>query len=104
MKYQFQFRELSQLKRRSQDVAALLKHLSHPQRLLVLCGLIGGERSAGEIERICGASQSSVSQFLKGMRLDGLIESRRDGRHIYYRIADKRVIELVRLLYRIFCR
>jgi ArsR family transcriptional regulator len=92
------------MRRRSEDVAALLKHLSHPQRLLVLCSLADGEKSVGEIEVACGASQSAVSQFLKGMRLDGLIESRREGKMVYYKIADKRVMELMRSLYSIFCK
>lgn len=82
----------------------LLKQLSHPQRLLILCSLAEGEKSVGEIEQACGASQSAVSQFLKGMRLEGLIEPRRDGKQVYYKIEDKRVLELIRSLYRIFCK
>lgn len=63
-----------------------------------------GERSVGQIEEACGASQSAVSQFLKSMRLEGLIEPRRDGKQVFYRIVDKRVLELIRSLYQIFCR
>lgn len=91
------------LRRRSADVAALLKQLSHPQRLLVLCSLADGEKSVSEIEAVCGASQSAVSQFLKGMRLEGLIEPRREGKKVYYRIVDRRILELIKSLYRIFC-
>lgn len=91
-------RELNDLRRRSENVAALLKQLSHPQRLLILCSMLEGERSVGEIEQSCGASQSSVSQFLKGMRLEGLVESRRDGRQIYYKILDKRIHKLLKAL------
>ncbi len=63
-----------------------------------------GEKSVGEIEEVCGGSQSAVSQFLKGMRLEGLIEPRRDGKQVFYRIVDKRVLDLIRSLYLIFCR
>lgn len=63
-----------------------------------------GEKSVSEIELACGASQSAVSQFLKGMRLEGLIESRREGKQIYYKIVDKRVLKLIKSLYLIFCR
>lgn len=104
MKSQVGTKPLSELKRRSEDVAALLKQLSHPQRLLILCSMAEGEKSVGEIEDICGASQSAVSQFLKGMRLEGLIESRREGKQVYYKIVDKRVLDLIKSLYQIFCR
>lgn len=104
MKSQGNAKTLSELRRRSEDVAALLKQLSHPQRLLILCSMAEGEKSVGEIEQACGASQSAVSQFLKGMRLEGLIESRREGKQVYYRIVDKRGLELIKSLYKIFCR
>lgn len=96
-------KSLSELKRKSGDVAALLKQLSHPQRLLILCSLAAGEKSVGQIEEVCGASQSAVSQFLKSMRLDGLIESRRDGKQVFYRIVDDRVLTLIKSLSNIFC-
>ncbi len=104
MKSQVATKIMSDLRRRSEGVAALLKQLSHPQRLLILCCMAEGEKSVGEIEKACGASQSAVSQFLKGMRLEGLIESRREGKQVYYKIVDKRVLELIRSLYQIFCK
>ncbi len=104
MKNQVGFKDLSKMKQRSEDVAALLKHLSHPQRLLILCSLAEGEKSVGEIENACGASQSAVSQFLKGMRLEGLIEARRDGKQVYYSIVDPKIFELMKSLYSIFCK
>ncbi|MGE3974696.1 MAG: ArsR/SmtB family transcription factor [Bdellovibrionales bacterium] len=104
MKSQGKAKTLAHLRRQSEGVAALLKQLSHPQRLFILCSLAEGEKSVGEIEKICGASQSAVSQFLKGMRLERLIESRREGKQVFYKIVDKRVLELIRSLYHIFCR
>lgn len=103
MKSQAPSKTLAQLKRQSEDVAALLKQLSHPQRLLILCSMAESEKSVGEIETACGASQSAVSQFLKSMRLDGMIESRREGKLVYYRIVDPHVHELIKSLYKIFC-
>lgn len=104
MKGQNKAKILSKLRHRSEGVAALLKQLSHPKRLLILCGLAEGEKSVAEIEHTCGASQSAVSQFLKGMRLEGLIDSRPDGKRVYYKIVDKRVLKLIRSLYKIFCK
>lgn len=104
MKSQGAVKTMSELRRQSEGVAALLKQLSHPQRLLILCSMAEGEKSVSEIEEACGASQSAVSQFLKGMRLEGLIDFRRDGKQVYYKIVDKRVLELIKSLYQIFCK
>lgn len=104
MKSQGTDKTISKLRQQSEGVAALLKQLSHPQRLLILCSMADGEKSVGEIEKVCGASQSAVSQFLKGMRLEGLVDSRREGKQVYYKIVDKRVHELIKSLYQIFCK
>ena len=96
-------KNLRQLKKQSETVAVLLKQVSHPQRLLILCSLAEREMSVGEIEEACGASQSAVSQFLKVMRLEGLVDARRGGKQVFYRVADERVLELMKSLYRIFC-
>lgn len=103
MKSQGQVHSFSDLRRQSEEVAALLKQLAHPQRLLILCAIAQGEKSVSEIERLCGASQSAVSQFLKGMRLEGLVKARRDGKQVYYKIVDKRVLDLIKSFYRVFC-
>lgn len=104
MKSQDDPKNLSKLRQRSEEVAGLLKQLGHPQRLLILCSMVDGEKTVREIEDACGASQSAVSQFLKGMRLLGMLESRREGKQIYYRIVDKRVHGLIQAIYRIFCK
>lgn len=104
MKSQGAMRSIAQLRKKADDVASLLKQLSHPQRLLILCSLVGGEKSVRDIESACESSQSAVSQFLKSMRLEGLIEARREGKQIFYRIADKRILELMGSLYTIFCK
>jgi DNA-binding transcriptional ArsR family regulator len=103
MKSQATSKPMVKLKKHATEVSGLLKHMSHPQRLLILCSLAEGEKSVGDIEVACGASQSAVSQFLKGMRLEGLIGSRREGQHVYYEIADPRLLELMKSLYAIFC-
>lgn len=103
MKSQVSLKQISRLKRQSEEVSSLLKQLSHPQRLLILCSLIEGEKSVGEIESFCGASQSAVSQFLKNLRLEGLVDFRREGKQVLYRIEDERITELMKSLYLIFC-
>lgn len=84
-------------------VAGLMKALAHPQRLMLLCHIASGEKTVGELEELCGASQSAVSQFLNRMRLEGLITSDKRGLYVYYRIADPRVKKLISALHDIFC-
>lgn len=84
-------------------VAGLMKALAHPQRLMLLCHLSTGEKTVGELEELCGASQSAVSQFLNRMRLEGLIASEKRGLFVFYRIEDPRVKKLITALHDIFC-
>jgi DNA-binding transcriptional ArsR family regulator len=86
------------------DVSRVLKALAHPQRLLILCYLAEGEKTVSEIEAQCEASQSSVSQFLNRMRLEGLIDSKKQGQFVHYKIHDAQVKQLIRSLYKIFCK
>jgi ArsR family transcriptional regulator len=90
------------LGKRCENVAKMLKVLSHPHRLQILCRLASGEKTVGELERLCGASQSVVSQFLGRMKREGLVASRKEGLFVRYRIADPRVFETIRALQRIF--
>ena len=82
-------------------LASIFKTLSHPQRLYLLCCLCEKESTVGELERACGASQPVISQHLTRMRLEGIVESRRSGTHVHYRIADPVIPALMRSLERI---
>lgn len=81
----------------------LLKALSHETRLLILCILSQGEKTVSEIEGILGLQQAVVSQQLARLRLEQLVKTRREGRSIYYSIANPNVTEVVSVLYRIYC-
>lgn len=85
------------------EAAAFLKALAHEGRLMILCSLAGGERSVTELETLVGARQPAVSQQLARLRLEGLVAARRDGKMIYYRLADGRVRDTIALLHRLFC-
>lgn len=84
-------------------VARLLKAIAHAQRLKILCCLVEGEASVSQLEAYCGASQSSVSQYLAKMKSEGLLETRREGQSIYYRIDSPELHKLMKSLHRIFC-
>jgi DNA-binding transcriptional ArsR family regulator len=83
--------------------AQVLKSLAHPQRLQLLCHLSEHERTVGQLEELCGASQSQISQFLQRMKSEGLVAARREGKFVHYAIRDARVLKLIRSLHKIFC-
>ncbi|NAZ37004.1 metalloregulator ArsR/SmtB family transcription factor [Rubellimicrobium sp. CFH 75288] len=85
------------------EAAAFLKSLAHEGRLMILCRLADGERSVSDLEDALGARQPAVSQQLARLRHEGLVEARREGRVVLYRLADDRVERIVRLLYDLFC-
>lgn len=85
------------------EAAAMLRALSNPSRLMLLCELVEGERKVGELERSLGLSQAYVSQQLARLRADGIVCARRVGRIAYYSLADSRVRPLLSVLYEQFC-
>ena len=80
-----------------------LKALAHESRLLILCLLTEGEKTVGELEELISRRQSTVSQQLARLRLDGLVSARREGTTIYYRLADEKVQVVLEALYKVFC-
>ncbi|GEO00412.1 transcriptional regulator [Novosphingobium sediminis] len=87
-----------QLCERASEVAAFLKVVANPQRLLLLCRLREGEASVTELIGLCDLSQSSVSQHLAKMREGGLVQTRRENTTIYYRIANDNALALIGFL------
>jgi len=87
----------------SGEAAELLKSLSHPQRLLVLCALGGEERSVAELRELLGIDQVPMSQQLMRLRSDGLVEARREGTMVYYRITRPEVLTVIEALHSAFC-
>jgi DNA-binding transcriptional ArsR family regulator len=88
---------------KAREASDFLKALSHESRLLLLCALSEGECSVGELENILGERQSTVSQQLARLRLDRLVATRRDGKTIYYSLADENVRALLDALRKAFC-
>lgn len=82
----------------------LMKALSHESRLLILCLLSEGEKSVSELEEAMSMPQAAVSQQLARLRFDRLVKTRRDGRMIYYSLADEDISTLIKMLYEFFCK
>jgi ArsR family transcriptional regulator len=88
----------------AEAAAGFLKALSHEGRLMILCHLTSGEKSVTELERLLDSRQAAVSQQLARLRLEGLVSCRREGKAIYYSIADERVQRTIELVYEMFCK
>ena len=84
-------------------VSNLLKSMSHPLRLKILCMLQEGEKSVGEIHQELKTSAANVSQHLAILRGRGIVASRKEANLIYNRIADERMSELIETLHKLFC-
>ncbi|HUH49027.1 MAG TPA: metalloregulator ArsR/SmtB family transcription factor [Mycoplana sp.] len=88
----------------AKKASRFLKALSHETRLLILCLLTEGEKAVGEIEAILGLPQAVVSQQLARLRQDQIVVTRRDGRQVFYSLADENVTAIMGTLYEAFCQ
>jgi len=86
------------------QAASFLKALAHEGRLEILCQLIDGERSVTELEERLQMPQSKVSQLLMRLRAERIVEARRDGRNVLYRIERPEIAEVIAVLRRSFCQ
>lgn len=90
--------DLSKVRERAEEVSGLLKILSHPNRLLVACELMDGERSVSQIEAATGVAQPNLSRDLARLRAEGLVVTRRQSKQIFYRLKDPRMEALMRAM------
>lgn len=95
--------KLERLMKSARRASDFLKAISHENRLMLLCILAEKERSVGELEQILSLRQPIVSQQLARLRYDNLVTTRRDGKTVYYSIADEDVRRLTSVIYDIFC-
>ena len=82
----------------------LLKLLGNEDRLLLLCQLSQGECCVSELEESLGIRQPTLSQQLGVLRRDGLVQTRREGKFIWYQLADDRALQLMQAIHRLFCK
>jgi len=95
--------ELDKMVDNATTASNFLKAISHEGRLMILCHLVTGEKSVTELEDLLSARQAAVSQQLSRLRLEGLVVPRRDGKAIYYRLADERPRRILEVVYDLFC-
>ncbi|RIA34906.1 ArsR family transcriptional regulator [Ectopseudomonas oleovorans] len=95
--------DIQQLRANADAAGQLLKALANPDRLLLLCQLSQGERNVSELEAQLGIQQPTLSQQLAVLRREGLVETRRDGKQIFYRISSPAALAVIETLHRLFC-
>lgn len=94
---------IHQMQENASAAESLLKSLANSYRLMVLCHLVNGEMSVGELEKKVGLSQSSLSQHLAKLREQNIVSFRKDGTTVFYQIKDKNALLILENLYAIFC-
>jgi ArsR family transcriptional regulator, virulence genes transcriptional regulator len=95
--------ETDQLEVHAEQAVELLRSMGSKWRLLVLCNLVHGEKSVGELQRIVGLSQSALSQHLAVLREKKLVQIRRSAQTIYYSLAGREVAAVLTTLYQLYC-
>jgi DNA-binding transcriptional ArsR family regulator len=92
------------VKSKAGEAATFLKSMANDRRLIVLCELVKGEKTVGELEAVAGLSQSALSQHLAKLREAKLVQTRRESQTIYYSLANTSVKRLIDVLYDLYCR
>ena len=96
--------DLQAMREHAGQAVAMLKLLGNEDRLMLLCQLTEGERTVGELEQLTGIGQPTLSQQLGVLRRDGLVQTRREGKFIWYQLADDRALQLMQAIHRLFCK
>jgi len=95
--------QISAMREAADSACGLLKTLANRERLLLLCQMIDGEKSVSELEELLDIHQPTLSQQLGVLRTEGVVETRRDGKRIYYSLASSEAAAILNTIYGIFC-
>ena len=96
-------RQIDAMREAADAACALLKTLGNRERLLLLCQMIDGEKSVSELEALLDIHQPTLSQQLGVLRIEGVVDTRREGKRIYYSLASEEAAALLNTIYGIFC-
>jgi len=95
--------DLPAMRAASNRACALMRVMSNPDRLLLLCQLSQGERRVGELEELLDIQQPTLSQQLAVLREESLVTTRRDGKQVYYSIDSRAALDVLNVLHAHFC-
>ena len=94
---------MDRMRKAAGEAIAVLQVLANENRLLLLCQLSQGEKSVSELEKLLDLHQPTLSQQLGVLRTEGLVNTRRDGKRIFYTVADPKVLTLLNTLSELYC-
>ncbi len=95
--------ELEDMRQAASQACSLMKVLANPDRLMILCQLSQGEKRVGELEELLGIVQPTLSQQLTVLRDERLVNTRREGKNIYYTLDSPKAMAVIETLYQQFC-
>lgn len=95
--------DISDMKPKAEAVAALLKTISHPERLMVLCQLIEGEVGVSQLQQNSSLSQSAFSQHLLVLKKHDLVATRKSAQQVFYSLKEPKIAGLIMHLHDSFC-
>jgi ArsR family transcriptional regulator len=96
--------DLNQMQEKAEEVSNFIKCFCNPTRLMIFCQLTDGEKSVSELLCETGIAQTSMSQHLKVLKDEGLIDFRRDHRTLFYYICNDQAKYMMQSLYELFCK
>ncbi|MCX7554186.1 metalloregulator ArsR/SmtB family transcription factor [Marinicella sp. S1101] len=91
------------MQHRAEEVASLMKCFANPSRIMIFCQLSQGEKNVTSLIESTGLSQTAVSQHLKKLKEEGVIDFRREHRELFYSITSADVLKIMDSLYDIYC-
>lgn len=94
---------IMQLNQVAERAAGLLGCMANPDRLMLLCMLVEAEKNVSQLRDLTGIEQPTLSQQLTVLRTEGLVQTRKQGKYVYYRLANQDVLRIMSLLYDIYC-
>lgn len=103
MKTQDMVVDFELMRENASQASDFLKTLANPDRLMLLCQLSQAEMCVGDLEKVLGIKQPTLSQQLTVLRTEQLVSTRREGKQIYYRISSQEALVIIQLLYAQFC-
>lgn len=95
--------DMIKMRAAASEATTVLRTLANEDRLLLLCQLSQGEMSVSELEDTLEIRQPTLSQQLGVLRTENLVQTRRDGKRIYYSIADQKILSILGVLYELYC-
>ncbi len=95
--------DIGLMRQHADNACRMMKTLANRDRLMLLCQLSQGEKRVGELEEVTNIQQPTLSQQLAVLREEGVVSTRRDGKHIYYSICSPIAMSVMELLYATYC-